>query len=102
MDECKCVIREKKDRLKMYGLPDVEMYSGVRDVHGTPIFEGDTIRGFFYHNERIFGKCAFKNGSFGIEWKRGDIEEFTPFTSTCNVEWECFTEYVPSKEGDNE
>ena len=91
--------RMKKDRQKAFGFKDeVEMYSGINDVNGTPIFEDDHVRGLFYHNDSIVGVCAFKDGSFGIKWMRGDVEEFTPFTSTWNVQWECESDAEEIKE----
>lgn len=65
----------------------VEQYSGVDDKNGVQIFEGDLVSGLFRHGQEIVGICAFGGGAFGILCKYGDSERFTPFTSTCNIEW---------------
>ena len=60
------------------------------DRNGTEILKGDTVRGLFYLGNEIKGVCDYssKDAAWGIRWKRGGAEEFTPFCSCCNVEWE--------------
>lgn len=66
----------------------IGQYTGLTDKNGKRIFEGDIVKGLFLFEMEVNGVCIFKNGSFGLRWMRGNVEEFTPFTSTCNVEFE--------------
>ena len=64
-------------------------YSEVNDKNGIEMYEGDIVYGAVHWLERYNpAVVAFRNGSFGLLWHRGDIEEFDPFTSICNVEYE--------------
>ncbi len=65
----------------------VGQYSGRTDRDGTRIFEGDIVNGLFLYAMPIKGVCAFHEGAFGLEWDRAGYKEFTPFTSTCNVDY---------------
>lgn len=71
-------------------IPDtVGQYTGLTDNKGVNIFEGDIVAGAARWLERMRnGLVAFRWGSFGSIWYRGDIKEFNPFTSMCNVECE--------------
>ena len=62
------------------------VFSGVTDKDGKRIFEGDKVSGLFYFGREVIGVCEFRNGSFGLRWMRDGAEEFTPFTSMCNIE----------------
>ena len=63
--------------------------STVPDKNGVLMYEGDIVYGAAYWLERYKpAVVAFRNGSFGLLWHRGDVEEFNPFTSMCNVEYE--------------
>lgn len=67
----------------------VGQFTGLTDRNGKRIFEGDIIHGAAHWLERYKpAVVTFRNGSFGLLWYRGDIEEFNPFTSMCNVEYE--------------
>lgn len=66
--------------------PDtVGQYTGLTDKNGTKIFEGDVVSGLFLYALPINGVVAFRDGAFGLCWMRGGWQEFTAFTSMCNV-----------------
>lgn len=66
----------------------VGQFTGLFDKNQERIFEGDIISGVFLFGMEVKSVCIFKNGSFGLKWYRGNVEEFTPFTSMCNIEFE--------------
>ena len=79
------------------GLPKIEeveensvgQYSSVCDKKNIEMCEGDIVYGAAHWLERHKSAVVtFRNGSFGLLWCRGDIEEFNPFTSMCNVKYE--------------
>ena len=81
----------------MKGLPQIEeveessvgQYSSVFDKNNIEMCEGDIIYGAAHWLERYKpAVVTFRNGSFGLLWHRGDVEEFNPFTSMCNAEYE--------------
>ena len=82
---------DKDDNNEVYVVcPEtVGQYTGLTDKNGKKIFEGDIVAGAVHWLERMKnGVVEFRDGSFGLIWYRGDIEEFNPFTSMCNVEYE--------------
>lgn len=79
------------------GLPKIEeveensvgQYSCVCDKNNLEMCEGDIVYGAVQWLERYKpAVVTFRNGSFGLLWNRGYVEEFNPFTSLCNVEYE--------------
>lgn len=66
----------------------VGQYTGLTDKKGEKIFEGDIVKGLFYHGQQVLGVVAFKNGAFGLEWKRKKSKEFYSFAQLCNIEYE--------------
>lgn len=65
----------------------VGQYTGLT-ANGKRIFEGDIVNGLFLFERPIAGVVTFRDGSFGVQWMRGRVEEFSVFTSCCNVAWE--------------
>lgn len=65
---------------------------------GKRIFEGDIVNGLFLFEKTVAGVVAFRDGSFGVKWMRGRVEEFSAFTSCCNVEWEVIGNGVDNPE----
>ena len=77
---------------KLYAAEMATKRTGVYAGDGKEILKGDLVRGLFLYGLPITGEVVFHNGSFGVEWDRGGVKEFTPFTSTCNVSWEIVKE----------
>ena len=74
--------------------------SGVRDADGLLMYEGDVVSGLFLFEMEVAGVVEFRDGSFGLRWMRGKSEEFTPFTSMCNVTYKIIgTIYDNNEEG---
>jgi uncharacterized phage protein (TIGR01671 family) len=65
----------------------VGQFTGLT-ANGKRIFEGDIVNGLFLFERPIAGVVTFRDGSFGVQWMRGRVEEFSAFTSCCNVAWE--------------
>lgn len=61
------------------------VYSGVRDMHGNRIYEGDKVSGLFVFGKNIVGVCDFLDGSFGLKYEYEGVEKFCPFPNMCNV-----------------
>ena len=77
---------------KLYAAEMAMKRTGVYASDGQEIMKGDRVRGLFLYGLPIIGEVVFRSGSFGVEWDRGGVKEFTPFTSTCNVSWEIVKE----------
>ena len=103
-----CCILQQEENIHENNFPYLDKDSGIIDGSLTPVFfesvgqssmvkdknevemyEGDIVYGAAYWLERCKpAVVTFRNGSFGLLWYRGDVEEFDPFTSLCNVEYE--------------
>lgn len=67
----------------------IGQYTGLTDINGKKFFEGDVVAGaLIWQEKRKNGLVSFKDGSFGLMWYRGGVEQFDAFTSMCNVEYE--------------
>lgn len=65
----------------------IGQYTG-RTVNGKKLFEGDIVTGLFLFGMEIKAVVAFRDGAFGLQWNRGSVQEFSAFTSLCNVNYE--------------
>lgn len=73
--------------------------STVKDKNGIDMFEGDIVAGALWWLEQPkYGIVTFRDGSFGLLWYRGKAEQFNPFTSMCNVQYEVVGNIVDNKD----
>jgi uncharacterized phage protein (TIGR01671 family) len=67
----------------------IGQYTGLTDKNGKKMFVGDIVAGAVtWQEHRKNGIVTFRDGSFGLLWYRGEIEQFNPFTSMCNIVYE--------------
>ena len=78
--------RERGGYCEVY--PDtVGQFTGVT-ANEKKIFEGDIVKGLFLFGMEIMAVVVFRDGAFGLQWNRGEVTEFSAFTSLCNVQYE--------------
>ena len=71
-----------------YVIPEtVGQFTGLT-ANGKKIFEGDIVTGLFSFGMEVKAVVAFQDGAFGLRWSRGGAEQFSAFTSICNIEYE--------------
>lgn len=83
--------KESTETSPLYAVVEETVGQGstVLDKNGVEMYEGDIVYGAAHWLERYKpAVVTFRNGSFGLLWHRGGVEEFNPFTSLCNVEYE--------------
>jgi uncharacterized phage protein (TIGR01671 family) len=90
-DGAASIDKEPTEASPLYAVVEETVGQGstVLDKNGVEMYEGDIVYGAAYWLERYKpAVVTFRNGSFGLFWHRGNIEEFNPFTSMCNVDYE--------------
>ena len=67
----------------------VGQYTDVIDKNGVNMCEGDIVAGAVHWlDHKKNGIVTYRDGSFGLLWYRGEVEQFNAFTSMCNIEYE--------------
>ena len=80
-------------------LESIGQCSMVKDKNDVDMFEGDIVAGALWWLEQPkYGIVTFRDGSFGLLWYRGKAEQFNPFTSMCNIEYEVVGNIIDNKE----
>lgn len=80
-------------------LESVGQCSMVKDKNDVDMFEGDIVAGALrWLEQQKYGIVTFRNGSFGLLWYRGKAEQFNPFTSMCNIQYEVVGNIIDNKE----
>lgn len=84
------VVLRSKNKCGEYDFCNItgwEQYSGINDKNGERIFEGDKVILHIF-GQKVSCVCDFLDGTFGLMWKNGVKDGFSPFSNLAGMEME--------------